>query len=138
LFEPKASTLIPHKLLTASKECALRLFAQSTTSVLLHGDLHHDNILHDGNAWVAIDPKGLIGDPAYEIAPLLCNPIDKFASLANQELKKILVQRISQLSVLVASSIRAKKRSFPGDWYTPPRLPAGQKKMDKHLTSGSI
>jgi streptomycin 6-kinase len=33
---------------------------------LLHGDLHHDNILFDDErGWIAIDPKGLIGDPAF-------------------------------------------------------------------------
>jgi streptomycin 6-kinase len=42
---------------------------------LLHGDLHHGNILHDcARGWVAIDPKGVIGDPAYEAARFLNNP----------------------------------------------------------------
>jgi len=36
--------------------------------VVLHGDLHHENILQDATeGWVAIDPKGLTGDPALEI-----------------------------------------------------------------------
>jgi streptomycin 6-kinase len=41
----------------------------------LHGDLHHFNVLN-GNAsgWVAIDPKGVMGDPAYEPAAFLLNP----------------------------------------------------------------
>ncbi|GAB3952019.1 aminoglycoside phosphotransferase family protein [Kribbella albertanoniae] len=35
--------------------------------VLIHGDLHHRNILSaDREPWLAIDPKGLIGDPAYD------------------------------------------------------------------------
>jgi streptomycin 6-kinase len=41
--------------------------------VLLHGDLHHDNILCAGNEWRAIDPKGLIGEIEYETIPFLCN-----------------------------------------------------------------
>ncbi len=45
--------------------------------VLLHGDLHYENVLaagpgHDGD-WVAIDPKPLAGDPHWEPAPLLWN-----------------------------------------------------------------
>jgi streptomycin 6-kinase len=42
---------------------------------LLHGDLHHDNILLDaqGNA-VSIDPKGVIGEAAYEVGAFMCNP----------------------------------------------------------------
>ena len=40
----------------------------------LHGDIHHDNILRSGDSWVAIDPKGLIGDPAYDYANSFQNP----------------------------------------------------------------
>jgi streptomycin 6-kinase len=42
---------------------------------LLHGDLQHDNILHDRErGWVAIDPKGVIGEVEYEIGASLRNP----------------------------------------------------------------
>jgi streptomycin 6-kinase len=34
----------------------------------LHGDLHQDNILQHENKWFAIDPKGVVGDPLFEIA----------------------------------------------------------------------
>lgn len=40
----------------------------------LHGDIHHDNILSTGETWAAIDPKGLIGDPAYDYANSFQNP----------------------------------------------------------------
>jgi streptomycin 6-kinase len=42
--------------------------------VVLHGDLHHENLLDAGGRWVAIDPKGVIGEPAYETGALLRNP----------------------------------------------------------------
>jgi len=42
--------------------------------ILLHGDLHHGNILADGIGWRAVDPRGLRGDPAFETAALLRNP----------------------------------------------------------------
>jgi streptomycin 6-kinase len=45
-----------------------------TDLVVLHGDLHHDNILSAGDGWQAIDPKGIVGEPAYEIGALLRNP----------------------------------------------------------------
>ena len=42
---------------------------------LLHGDLHHDNVLRDGvRGWLAIDPKGVIGERAYELGAALRNP----------------------------------------------------------------
>jgi len=43
----------------------------------LHGDLHHENILHGRRGWLAIDPKGLIGDPAYDMANMFYNPLER-------------------------------------------------------------
>lgn len=53
---------------------ALKLFDRPSAVVPLHGDLHHDNILSSDRGWLAIDPKGLIGDPAYETANVFLNP----------------------------------------------------------------
>jgi streptomycin 6-kinase len=53
---------------------ALGLFDRPAAVVPLHGDLHHDNILSSGRGWLAIDPKGLLGDPAYEVANAFLNP----------------------------------------------------------------
>lgn len=40
--------------------------------VLLHGDLHPGNILRSSRQpWLVIDPKPLLGDPAYETIPLI-------------------------------------------------------------------
>lgn len=50
------------------------LVASSAPSVMLHGDLHHDNVLSSGRGWLAIDPHGVLGEPAYEAAGLLRNP----------------------------------------------------------------
>ncbi len=51
-------------------EQAERIFAellttsggQSGEQLLLHGDLHHYNILSGRGGWLAIDPKGLVGE----------------------------------------------------------------------------
>ena len=54
-----------------------QLDATQQTRVLLHGDLHHDNILFDNKrGWLAIDPKGEVGEIAYELAAPLRNPLD--------------------------------------------------------------
>jgi streptomycin 6-kinase len=48
--------------------------------VMLHGDIHHGNILDFGpRGWLAIDPKGLVGDRAYDFANLFCNPDESAA-----------------------------------------------------------
>ncbi len=44
------------------------------TPVILHGDMHHWNILSAGRQpWLAIDPQGLVGDPGYELGSFLTN-----------------------------------------------------------------
>ena len=51
------------------------LLASSDSPVLVHGDLQHFNILSaTRRPWVAIDPKGLAAEPAYEVGALLRNP----------------------------------------------------------------
>lgn len=44
--------------------------------VLLHGDIHHDNILWGGDDdWVTIDPKGLIGERGFDTGTWMHNPM---------------------------------------------------------------
>ena len=56
------------------------------TSMLLHGDLQHYNVLFDHErGWLAIDPKGVVGELEFEVGPLLRNPVEQpqlFASTA--------------------------------------------------------
>ena len=47
---------------------------------MLHGDLHHNNILHfENRGWLAIDPKHVQGERGYDFANLFCNPDKKVA-----------------------------------------------------------
>lgn len=50
------------------------LLASSPGDVLLHGDFHHYNVLSSERGWLAIDPKGMLGDPGYDIGPFVLNP----------------------------------------------------------------
>lgn len=61
-------------LLARARGIAHQLFDRPAPAVALHGDLHHDNILRSRRGWLAIDPKGLVGDPAYEVANAFRNP----------------------------------------------------------------
>jgi streptomycin 6-kinase len=56
---------------------------ESTTQerVFLHGDLHHQNILFDGQAWRPIDPKGLVGDRHFECVAFLRNHLQGIEDL---------------------------------------------------------
>ena len=43
------------------------ILAKYQQEALLHGDLHHDNIISDGDDYLVIDPKGVIGHPIHEV-----------------------------------------------------------------------
>lgn len=58
-----------------SAEAAERLLAAPRDVCVLHGDLHHDNVLDFGaKGWLAIDPKRLIGERGFDFANIVCNP----------------------------------------------------------------
>ncbi|MCU0905569.1 MAG: phosphotransferase [Tabrizicola sp.] len=60
--------------LATAADLARALLASTQRACALHGDLHHDNILQGARGWLAIDPKGVWGDPAYEPANAFRNP----------------------------------------------------------------
>jgi streptomycin 6-kinase len=67
---------LPFDLVQLAGRVAADLLQSAADPVLLHGDLHHMNILKSGDdAWVAIDPKGVIGEAAFEVGALLLNPV---------------------------------------------------------------
>ena len=62
-------------LFSRAEDVTAELLASTAEPVVLHGDLHHFNILESKrDGWLAIDPKGLAGDRCFEIAAFLRNP----------------------------------------------------------------
>lgn len=56
-------------------EIADALLSDPRDESVLHGDLHHGNVLDFGpHGWLAIDPKGLLGEGAFDACNVLCNP----------------------------------------------------------------
>ena len=54
---------------------ARHLFAEPRDIAVLHGDIHHGNILDFGSqGWLVIDPKGLLGERAFDFVNILRNP----------------------------------------------------------------
>ena len=83
---------IPGDLIRATQDMGRRLLATQRDVTLLHGDVHHQNILWGGErGWVTIDPKGLIGERGYEVGTWMMNwwgfpRQDNFLELANRRL----------------------------------------------------
>lgn len=68
---------IPRRTFEKAERLLAELLPTQGETVLLHGDLHHYNILRVGDgSWQAIDPKGLAGEREFEVGPLFYNPFD--------------------------------------------------------------
>jgi streptomycin 6-kinase len=73
------------------------LAANSDELVILHGDMHHENILSaEREDWLAIDPKGLIGERACEAGPLLINALPEPRSV--EGVQPVVARRVAQLA----------------------------------------
>ncbi|UPW08462.1 aminoglycoside phosphotransferase family protein [Gordonia terrae] len=61
----------------------------ATVGVIVHGDLHHENVLADADGrWVAIDPSPMSGDAHYELAPMMWNRLDTRASDVRYDIRR--------------------------------------------------
>ena len=68
---------IPRAVVKEAREIYQELVSSQRKTMLLHGDLQHYNVLFDNErGWVAIDPKGVIGELEYELGALLRNPVE--------------------------------------------------------------
>ena len=85
---------IPTTLVSRAEGLLRELASGQAKSVLLHGDLHHDNILSAGRGrWLAVDPKGVVGDPTYDVGPFLYNRL-----FATDRPVSVLKRRVDQMS----------------------------------------
>ncbi|MCD8525435.1 MAG: aminoglycoside phosphotransferase family protein [Gammaproteobacteria bacterium] len=95
---------IPVHTLQKAREIRDKLLKTTGPDVLLHGDLHHDNILQNGEDWLVIDPKGVIGEPAYEVAAFIRNPMPEL--LHHSDIPNIILNRITRFAEALELSER--------------------------------
>lgn len=94
-------------------ECAESAFAsicvRHPKPYLLHGDLHHENILRSGpDGWLAIDPKGVIGPRVMECGRFLHNfivdeipGVDDIRDATNDQILRVFKARFKTFSKLL-------------------------------------
>jgi streptomycin 6-kinase len=92
-------TLVDHYHLKKAQAMVQHLLATQAAPVLLHGDLHHHNILATSDHWTAIDPKGVVGEPAYEVGAFIRNPLPEI--LQQQEAAVLLQRRLTLFAQLL-------------------------------------
>ncbi|MFC0227045.1 aminoglycoside phosphotransferase family protein [Serratia aquatilis] len=62
-------------MLRLSASVAAELLTTPREQRVLHGDIHHDNVLDFAErGWLAIDPKRLYGERGFDYANIFCNP----------------------------------------------------------------
>ncbi|MFL6080670.1 MAG: aminoglycoside phosphotransferase family protein [Ornithinibacter sp.] len=72
---------VPRRVTQRTVGLARELLADDGPQLLLHTDLHYENVLRrrDG-AYVAIDPKPLAGHPGFDVFPVLHNRVDELGT----------------------------------------------------------
>jgi streptomycin 6-kinase len=81
---------IPENMVEKAESLYDKLLPTAKNLHLLHGDLHHENIISaEREPWLAIDPKGLIGEPEYEVVSYLMNqlPLENPVSIITRRVK---------------------------------------------------
>ncbi|WP_426732764.1 aminoglycoside phosphotransferase family protein [Myxococcus faecalis] len=112
-FEPLALAAATHGgVFTRSAQAAREVLATPAPAVVLHGDLHHDNVLDFGaRGWLAIDPKRLVGAPGFDFANIFTNP-----DMANPELPLAVRPEVFQRRVQVVSEASGMERGLLLRW----------------------
>ncbi|WP_440410043.1 aminoglycoside phosphotransferase family protein [Neorhizobium petrolearium] len=86
-------------------EMAEALVADQKDIKPLHGDLHHENIIFGPRGWLIIDPAGLIGDAALDVANMFSNPLDRHDLTRDEE-------RIAFMAGLFADTLKRDVRTI--------------------------
>jgi streptomycin 6-kinase len=86
--------LLPRPLVMRAEAMLRELLEGRNEPVVLHGDLHPWNILSaEREPWLAIDPKGVVGDPAYDLGPFIYS-----LSLPQEQPARVLARRLDQFA----------------------------------------
>jgi streptomycin 6-kinase len=124
-------TVIPLNLVREANTLYGSLVKTQGVPILLHGDLHHDNVLLDEKrGWLAIDPKGYVGEPCYEVGAMLRNPLNNSNLHQNPDLLerrvKIICERLGfaksrvmgwAFSQAVLSAIWSVEENESPEWF---------------------
>jgi len=115
------------KMAHAEKICR-SLCEKYTGEMLLHGDLHHDNILLDNyNRYRIIDPKGVVGDSVFDIPRFILNEFDdvlddgfydKYMHITRTLSKMLIIserdiRRLTYVEMCMANSWNVESRQKP-------------------------
>jgi streptomycin 6-kinase len=94
-YRKRGDIQIAPALIDHAESVYLDLCATQRPTRLLHGDLQHYNVLHDDDrGWVAIDPKGVVGELEYELGASIRNPAELPALFTNAAVARARADRL--------------------------------------------
>ena len=98
------------KKMKKAREFGREIFEKYPERVLLHGDLHHDNmLLNSKGSYSIIDPKGIIGPAIFDLPRYIMNELDPYI---NKEGKEHIISVISLIGKTLNYSISDIKKLF--------------------------
>ncbi|MEP6632095.1 MAG: aminoglycoside phosphotransferase family protein [Lapillicoccus sp.] len=82
LEKPPPLHVLPRRFVDQGRRLAAELASEpGVDAYLLHSDLHYENVLRgERQPWLAIDPKPMAGDRAFEVAPVLWNRVGELGT----------------------------------------------------------
>ena len=82
-----------------AQELCIELFHRYPPTKLLHGDLHHDNILlNKEGTYTIIDPKGVLGDPIFDLPRFILNEME-------DEINEALALKINTVITIISHQL---------------------------------
>lgn len=90
---------IDKRFVDKAKQLRLMLLDTAQREYLCHGDLHLENIIQQDSNWVVIDPKGIVGEMAFEAAAFDLISFDEMNDTTTISVK--IVGRVTQLSTIL-------------------------------------
>ena len=89
---PDGNGPLPPAIVDRAVAEARTLLATQDSPVVLHGDVHHDNLLADEvDGWTLIDFKGLVGERGYDVGTWMLNPpgLESWPDLADRLARRL-------------------------------------------------
>ncbi len=89
-FEPLLQTSDRGELVAEARSVARDLLSDKREIAVLHGDIHHENVLDAGpRGWIVIDPNGLLGERIFDYVNLLRNPDETTALMPGRFARQV-------------------------------------------------
>lgn len=89
---------VPAEFITLAQQLRKKLLATCDQNYLCHGDLHLENIIQHGQSYIAIDPKGIVGEKAFEAAAFDLISATEMQQLDSCTIQSLIQQRLQQLA----------------------------------------